>query len=208
MNWSALFGFGMAYHAIGRGFYQGELLRRIDPRHRSPGQFFQDEIAIPLGLKRLFLAAGVDLKLAHARPGWFEIPAGGFGKPVAQPDKRHEVRALIQPFPQNVALTPKEFCFREIAIRFTSLFREENRSGFQLLKVHESGRGVQVIEMRGIPKLHRAYRVKEAGEKDVHIQFRYLPGGWHKAGHGPGNAGGHAPILHQDLGKVVEFGHG
>lgn len=39
-----------AYHALTLGFYQGELLRRIDPRHRSLGQFFQDEIASPLGL--------------------------------------------------------------------------------------------------------------------------------------------------------------
>jgi len=39
-----------AYHAITLGFYEGELLRRIDPRHRSLGQFFQDEIASPLGL--------------------------------------------------------------------------------------------------------------------------------------------------------------
>ena len=39
-----------AYHAISLGFYQGELLRRVDPRHRSLGQFFQDEIASPLGL--------------------------------------------------------------------------------------------------------------------------------------------------------------
>jgi len=39
-----------AYHAISLGFYQGELLRRVDPRHRSLGQFFEDEIASPLGL--------------------------------------------------------------------------------------------------------------------------------------------------------------
>ena len=39
-----------AYHAITLGFYENELLRRIDPRHRSLGQFFQDEIASPLGL--------------------------------------------------------------------------------------------------------------------------------------------------------------
>jgi CubicO group peptidase (beta-lactamase class C family) len=39
-----------AYHAISLGFYEGELLRRIDPQHRSLGQFFQDEIASPLGL--------------------------------------------------------------------------------------------------------------------------------------------------------------
>ena len=38
-----------AYHAITLGFYEGELLRRVDPRHRSLGQFFQDEIAAPLG---------------------------------------------------------------------------------------------------------------------------------------------------------------
>jgi len=39
-----------AYHAITFGYYESELLRRIDPQHRSLGQFFQDEIASPLGL--------------------------------------------------------------------------------------------------------------------------------------------------------------
>lgn len=43
-------GVRQAYHAITLGFYQSELLRRIDPRHRSLGEFFQDEIASPLGL--------------------------------------------------------------------------------------------------------------------------------------------------------------
>jgi len=37
-----------AYHAITLGFYESELLRRVDPQHRSLGQFFQDEIATPL----------------------------------------------------------------------------------------------------------------------------------------------------------------
>lgn len=39
-----------AYHAISLGFYESELLRRVDPQHRSLGQFFQEEIATPLGL--------------------------------------------------------------------------------------------------------------------------------------------------------------
>ena len=39
-----------AYHAISLGFYEGELLRRVDPRHRTLGRFFHDEIALPLGL--------------------------------------------------------------------------------------------------------------------------------------------------------------
>jgi CubicO group peptidase (beta-lactamase class C family) len=38
------------YHAITLGFYQSELLRGVDSRHRSLGQFFQDEIVTPLGL--------------------------------------------------------------------------------------------------------------------------------------------------------------
>jgi CubicO group peptidase (beta-lactamase class C family) len=39
-----------AYHALSLGFFEGELLRRVDPQHRSLGRFFQDEIASPLGL--------------------------------------------------------------------------------------------------------------------------------------------------------------
>ena len=39
-----------AYHAVTLGFYENELLRRIDPKRRSLGQFFQDELATPLGL--------------------------------------------------------------------------------------------------------------------------------------------------------------
>ena len=34
-----------AYHALSLGFYEGELLRRVDPQHRSLGQFFQEEVA-------------------------------------------------------------------------------------------------------------------------------------------------------------------
>ena len=39
-----------AYHAITLGYYESELLRRIEPQHRSLGRFFQEEIASPLGL--------------------------------------------------------------------------------------------------------------------------------------------------------------
>ena len=39
-----------AYHAITLGYYESEILRRIDPQHRTVGQFFQEEIASPLGL--------------------------------------------------------------------------------------------------------------------------------------------------------------
>ncbi len=38
------------YHGITLGYYESELLRRVDPKHRSIGQYFQDEIAAPLKL--------------------------------------------------------------------------------------------------------------------------------------------------------------
>jgi len=39
-----------AYHGITLGFYESELLRRVDPKHRTLGEYFQDELAGPLGL--------------------------------------------------------------------------------------------------------------------------------------------------------------
>lgn len=38
------------YHALTLGYYESEILRRVDPKGRSIGQYFQDEIATPLGL--------------------------------------------------------------------------------------------------------------------------------------------------------------
>jgi len=39
------------YHGISLGWYEGELIRRVDPEHRSLGRFFHEEIARPLGLE-------------------------------------------------------------------------------------------------------------------------------------------------------------
>ncbi|MCA9140623.1 MAG: beta-lactamase family protein, partial [Planctomycetales bacterium] len=38
------------YHTLTLGWYQNELIRRVDPLGRTLGQFFQDEIATPLGV--------------------------------------------------------------------------------------------------------------------------------------------------------------
>jgi CubicO group peptidase (beta-lactamase class C family) len=56
-----------AYHAVTIGFYEGELLRRIDPQHRSLGQFFQDEIATPLNLEFY-------IRLPESIPDWRLAP--------------------------------------------------------------------------------------------------------------------------------------
>jgi len=69
------------YHGITLGFYESELLRRVDPQHRSLGTFFQDEIATPLGLDvYIRLPESIsDSRLATlARPGMWEM-VSGFG---------------------------------------------------------------------------------------------------------------------------------
>jgi len=38
------------YHYLSLGLYEGELIRRTDPKHRSLGRFFQEDIASPLDL--------------------------------------------------------------------------------------------------------------------------------------------------------------
>jgi CubicO group peptidase (beta-lactamase class C family) len=70
-----------AYHGITLGYYEGELLRRVDPRHRTLGQFFQEEISTPLGLDvYIRLPESIpDSRLATmARPGLVEM-VRGFG---------------------------------------------------------------------------------------------------------------------------------
>lgn len=66
------------YHAITLGFYESELLRRVDPRHRTLGRYFQDEIATPLGLD-LYIRLPEEIpnsRLARlVRFSWFDVMA-------------------------------------------------------------------------------------------------------------------------------------
>jgi CubicO group peptidase (beta-lactamase class C family) len=38
------------YHGVSLGWYEGELIRRVDPSRRTLGRFFAEEVASPLGL--------------------------------------------------------------------------------------------------------------------------------------------------------------
>lgn len=51
------------YHAFTLGWYQSELLHRVDPQHRRLARYFADEIARPLGVEFYFgVPAGVEEK--------------------------------------------------------------------------------------------------------------------------------------------------
>lgn len=58
------------YHAMTLGLYMQELMRRVDPAHRTLGRFFHDEIAVPLGLEFYIglLREIPDERLARGRP--------------------------------------------------------------------------------------------------------------------------------------------
>lgn len=44
------------YHAITLGYYQNELLRRVDPKRRTIARYFQEELAEPLGGLEFYIA--------------------------------------------------------------------------------------------------------------------------------------------------------
>ena len=65
------------YHAVSLGHFQSELIRRTDPQKRSLGQFFHDEIALPMGGD---MYIGLPEEIADARmakirsePSWAAI---------------------------------------------------------------------------------------------------------------------------------------
>lgn len=97
-----------AYHAITLGYYENELLRRIDPQHRSLGQFFHDEIAAPLGLDfYIRLPESIpDSRLASlARPSLLAMLRGfGIGFFLTAFNRRSNIsRALVgSMFPHDV----------------------------------------------------------------------------------------------------------
>jgi CubicO group peptidase (beta-lactamase class C family) len=71
------------YHGISLGWYEGELVRRVDPERRTLGRFFAEEIAQPLGLDVHFgvaedlpkrRIARIERALVRSLPGLRDLP--------------------------------------------------------------------------------------------------------------------------------------
>jgi CubicO group peptidase (beta-lactamase class C family) len=61
------------YHSFSLGFYESELIRRVDPQHRTLGRYFADEIAAPLGLD-FYIGLPDDIpddRIAHLAIDWY-----------------------------------------------------------------------------------------------------------------------------------------
>ena len=83
--------------SVSLGWYEGELVRRIDPQHRSLGRFFAEEIAAPLGLDVHFGVPDdvpreriADRASAAAQGGAADAP------PAGRDGGRHDQPALAQ----------------------------------------------------------------------------------------------------------------
>jgi CubicO group peptidase (beta-lactamase class C family) len=126
-----------AYHAITLGFYESELLRRVDPRHRSVGQFVEDEIARPLGLD-------VYIRLPE------EIPNARLA-PMVRPS----VAAMVQGFPVRFlleAMNPRSKFVR--ALRGSELPMDATRVYARNLEVPSGG---AVGTARGIAQAYGVF---------------------------------------------------
>jgi CubicO group peptidase (beta-lactamase class C family) len=66
------------------GFYEAEILRRVDPQHRTLGKFFQDEIARPLGLE-FYIGLPASVPSERLAPIAFFHPAGLLIDPLSMP---------------------------------------------------------------------------------------------------------------------------
>lgn len=140
----------VAYHALTLGFYEGELLRRIDPRHRTLGRFFQDEIASPLG-------EDVYLRLPE------EIPNSRLAV-LAAPGRL----ALLLGFPFRLTLegmNPRSNIHRALVVNpGTSIYLDEQRVYARNFEV-PSGNAVGTA--RGIA---HAYGVFASGGRELRLR--------------------------------------
>src|SRR5687767_10307642 len=143
-----------AYHALTLGFYEGELMRRVDPGHRTLGQFFHDEIAAPLG-EEVYI--GLPEAIPNARLAVLAAPGRA---------------ALLLGFPLRLTLAgmnPRSNIYRALVVNpGASVYLDEQRIYARNLEV-PSGNAVGTA--RGIA---HAYGVFASGGHKFGLRQRTL----------------------------------
>lgn len=143
-----------AYHALTLGFYEGELLRRVDPQHRSLGQFFQDEIASPLREDVYIRLPEVipNSRLATLAPPTLLEMLRGFGP-----------RFLLE------AMNPRSNIYRALNINpGTGIYQDAQRIYARNLEV-PSGNGVATAQA-----IAHAYSVFATGGRELGLRQETL----------------------------------
>jgi CubicO group peptidase (beta-lactamase class C family) len=142
------------YHALTLGFYEGELLRRVDPQHRSLGRFFQDEIAAPLAVEMY-------IGLPHSIPNaWLA---------TLSPPGRLEMLLHLPPRVTIEALNPHSNIYRALEVNpGTGVYSDPEQIYARDLEV-PSGNAVGTARA-----IARAYGVFAAGGRELGLRRETL----------------------------------
>jgi CubicO group peptidase (beta-lactamase class C family) len=90
------------YHGISLGWYEGELVRRVDPEHRTLGRLFAEEIAAPLELDFHF---GLPPEVAKGRVARIERSS----RLRALPELRHLPPRMVLSLMRPSSVTSRAF---------------------------------------------------------------------------------------------------
>jgi CubicO group peptidase (beta-lactamase class C family) len=135
------------YHGVSLGWYEGELMRRVDPEGRTLGRVFKKDVAEPLG--------GLDVH--------FGVPPTVAKERIARIERANPLKVLpeVRHMPRGMAvsfLNPRSVTFRTFANprigRLANLDREEYRE-------LEFPAGGAVGSARAIARAYSAFAVRE-----------------------------------------------
>ena len=142
------------YHCWDLGWYQSELIRRVDPQHRSLGQFFQDEIAKPLGLE---FYIGLPPHIPDSRIA--SIKPASVAKVLLNLDKLPYLKLCMNPL-KSRSITYRTVMNPRILTNHNNYNRRDVRS-------------VEIPSANGIGQVRsiaKAYSVFATGGKALHLE--------------------------------------
>ena len=137
------------YHGISLGWYEGELIRRVDPLGRGIGAFFRDEVVQPLGLE---FYIGVPPEVPAAR--------------IAEIEAFHPLRMLLHlnTMPPGMVLAlinPRSLTSRSLNLMKLRSPGDLNRPEYRAVEIPAAG-GVGLV--RSVAK---AYGVFATGGREL-----------------------------------------
>jgi len=141
------------YSAALAGHYMSELIRRIDNKHRSLGQYFQEEIAKPLGIEF-----------------YIGLPDSINDNRIARIEMNNPVKRLfmLNKSPKGLIkqmINPNSLCFKSM-----TLVKGYNVNERETWRIEEpSGNGIGTAE-----SLAKLYSVFSLGAKELNIQASTL----------------------------------
>ena len=107
------------YHTMTLGLYMQELIRRVDPAHRTLGRFFHEEIAVPLGIE---FYIGLPKRIPEARRAIVKPLSRGRGllalryTPAAVTMKMIRPGSLLRRSFAGLAADPNDRAYLEVEV--------------------------------------------------------------------------------------------